>query len=110
MWKSDLWEIRFCGNQIWGKSILEEIRFGGNQIWVKSDFGGNQNCVMYDPRLETIGDQECSEEWVSFCQVSINTVFQLSGICSLLDVDDTYILLTVSILFERFNTFSINHS
>ena len=92
---------------IYDKSTMPNFTWARDQ---PNNFGGNQNCVMYDPRLETIGDQECSEEWVSFCQVSIYTVFQLSGICSLLDVDDTYILLKVSILFERFNTFSINHS
>ena len=73
-----------------------------------NNFGGNQNCVLYDPGQDNIGDLECSEEWISLCQVKVNTVFQLSGICPQLDIDDTFIISKVSISLEMFNSFSIN--
>ena len=78
---------------IYDNSPMPNFTWGQNQ---PNNVGGKQDCVYFEPKKNTIFDLECSSKYSSLCQIKDKTVFQLSGFCSHIDLDSTYILSTVS--------------
>ena len=78
---------------IYDNSPMPNFTWGPDQ---PDNFGGNENCVAFHPQEHIIHDSECSSKYSSLCKVKDNTIFELSGFCSHLDLDNTYILSKVS--------------